>query len=80
MGNVREATSEAISILTRTSETSRSLMLPTLLCHLDNPSAASIPSITQVISLSGLTFVSNGKEDELLYLVFHPSALQGKFI
>ena len=46
-GNVREAASEAISILVRTSETTRASLLPTLVRHLDNPSPASIPSIIE---------------------------------
>jgi hypothetical protein len=48
-GNVREAASEAISVLAKTSETSRSFMLPSLLHNLENPSRVSIPSLAQGI-------------------------------
>ncbi|KDR80999.1 hypothetical protein GALMADRAFT_222596 [Galerina marginata CBS 339.88] len=75
-GDVREAASKAISVLAKTSEISRTCMLPTLLHNLENPSPTSIPSIAEAISLSGITFVSNGKEVELLHHILNDKYIE----
>jgi hypothetical protein len=48
-GEVRDAASEAVSVLSKASDASRNHMFPSLLHYLENPAPASIPLIKEGI-------------------------------